>query len=480
MVSQIRIIFVLLIVFLANSMLYTAGASGGSHIRKTGEQPNIIFIMSDDQGYGDAGYMGHPVLQTPELDKMAETGLRFDRFYSASPFCSPTRASVITGRTPNRMGTFRWGNTIRPEERSVATLMRDAGYRTGFFGKWHLGSVRRGHPTGPDGHGFDYWYAAPNFYENDPMMSHMGTPVQVFGESSMVTVDLAIDYIREVSVSDQPFMVFIWFGAPHTPHDAIEELQELYPDQPESLRNFYGEITGIDRAVGRVRQELRDLGIAEQTMLMFSSDNGGIPDVGSELLNLRGRKGQVWEGGIRIPAVIEWPGKIKPQISDMPASTVDLFPTFLDIAGVEIPDDRPLDGISLVPLLNGEMGTRSQPLGFYHYHDAEPRGMANAQIVNQLIAYRAAGGMGEINEGVMHGPGRWEEFDDYPGWAAWMDGNWKLHRTEEHEYKLFNLANDPGEEMNILDEHPDRAGRMKRELRDWKDSVIGSLRGEDY
>lgn len=444
-------------------------------------RPNIIFCMADDLGYGDVGYMGHPVLQTPELDEMAASGLRLDRFYSASPVCSPTRASVMTGRHPTRIGVFRWGNALRPQERTVATLLRDAGYRTGLFGKWHLGSVRKGRPTSPGAHGFDEWYAAPNFYLNNPWMSHNGKPVQLRGEGSMATAGVAVEFIRQAAANDEPFLAVIWFGSPHTPHEATEELRKLYPDQPEQLRNYYGEITGIDRAIGRLRSELRELGIAEDTLLMFTSDNGGRPRDGSELRNLRGHKAELWEGGIRVPAVIEWPGRLDHRISNVPAGSVDLFPTFLELAGVPVPTDRPLDGISLVPLLDGEMETRPKPLGFWHYQGAEAQGMASDEIVRELKAVLEAGGEGEVNEGILHGPDQpWEEFDDHPGHAAWMDNDWKLHRLPDHEFLLYNLADDPGERNNVIDEHPDRVEQMKRQLRDWEDSVIHSIRGGDY
>ncbi len=443
-------------------------------------RPNIIFAMTDDQGYGDVGYMGHKHLQTPVLDKMAEQGLRLDRFY-AHPRSSPTRASVLSGRHPNRSGVFTFGNALREQEHSVATALRDAGYRTGTFGKWHLGSVRAGQPTSPDGHGFDVWSAAPNFYENDPWFSRNGKAVQVQGEGSAVTVEEALPFIRESAKNDKPFFAMIWFGAPHTPHDATQELQDLYADLPDQLRNYYGEITGVDRAMGILRDELRELGIEQNTVVIFTSDNGGRPQDGAEHRGLRGAKAQVWEGGIRVPAVVEWPGRIESRISRVPAITVDLYPTFLELAGIEQPHNRPMDGLSLVPLFEGQMQCRPRALGFWEYMERSGRGMASDEILRNLYEQQQAGEPEDINEGLIYSPDlAYEEADDRPGHAAWIDNKWKLHRLPNGDHKLFHLIDDKGEQNNLADEHPRVFERMKQELAEWEQSVIQSMRGADY
>ncbi len=161
------------------------------------EPPNIVLCMADDQGWGDMAYNGHPVLKTPHFDAMAREALRFDRFYAAAPVCSPTRASVMTGRHPNRFGCFKWGHSLRPQEVTIAHTLKKAGYVTGHFGKWHIGSVCKGSPVNPGACGFDEWFSAPNFFDNDPIMSRQGVAVQTQGESSMVTVDAALDFIRK-------------------------------------------------------------------------------------------------------------------------------------------------------------------------------------------------------------------------------------------------------------------------------------------
>ena len=173
----------------------------------SGKLPNIILCMADDQGWGDMAYNGHPVLQTPNFDAMAAEAFRFDRFYAAAPVCSPTRGSVLTGRNPNRFGCFSWGRTLRPQEITIAEVLKEAGYVTGHFGKWHLGSVRMGSPVNPGASGFDEWLSAPNFFDNDPILSREGKAIQTKGESSMVTVDAAIKLLRKHRDSEKPLLL---------------------------------------------------------------------------------------------------------------------------------------------------------------------------------------------------------------------------------------------------------------------------------
>src|SRR5690606_31614514 len=200
------------------------------------------------------------------------------------------------------------------------------------------------------------------YYDNDPWMSHNGTPVRLQGESSDVTVELALDYIREAKERDEPFLVYICTGSPHLPHKAADYLKNLYPDQSEKMQHYLGEITGVDLAVGKVRNHLREWGLESETLFWFSSDNGGkLPQASNGVL--KQQKGTLYEGGIRIPALIEWPGTLQYRINTVPTATVDVFPTLLDLAGVG-PSTilHLLDGISLVPLLEGGMTSRPDPI----------------------------------------------------------------------------------------------------------------------
>ncbi len=248
---------------------------------KSKARPNFVLCMADDQGWGEVGYRpgGAPV-ETPALDEMAANGLRLDRFHAAAPVCSPTRGSVMTGRHPNRFGDFKWGYTLRPQEVTVAEVLRKAGYATGHFGKWHLGSMRADSPTSPGNSGFETWLSSPNFYDNSPLLSRNGTVVPTEGESSMVIVDAALDFIRDAKQDDRPFLAVVWFGSPHLPHQADPSTREPYAELPPAVQNYYGEITGIDRAMGRLRTQLRAQGLADETLVWYTSDNGPKPPKG--------------------------------------------------------------------------------------------------------------------------------------------------------------------------------------------------------
>ena len=239
-------------------------------------RPNIVLMMADDQGWGETGYNGHPHVQTPVLDEMSRTALRLDRFYAASPVCSPTRASVMTGRHANRSGAFAPNWSTRPEEITLAQILKQAGYRTGHFGKWHLGAVKQDSPLNPNRMGFDEYLSHDNFFEMDPPLSRNGAPPEIIkGESSEIVVAEAVNFTRKVQAEGKPFFVVIWFGSPHGPYSGKPEDVALYSKVPsEDMRRRFAEITAMDRAIGTYRQALRSLGVADTTLLWFNSDNG--------------------------------------------------------------------------------------------------------------------------------------------------------------------------------------------------------------
>ena len=451
------------------------------------ERPNFILCMADDQGWGDTGYNGHPLLKTPVMDEMARTGLRFDRFYAAAAVCSPTRGSVMTGRHPNRFGCFAWGHTLRPQEITIAEALKKAGYTTGHFGKWHIGSVRADGMASPGNSGFDEWFSSPNFYENNPLFSHNGKVIETKGESSDVTAGLAMDWIGKVAKGKKPFLAVVWFGNPHSPHVAVDKFKKIYSDQPDGVAHFFGEITAMDAALGKMRSGLRKLGIADNTVLWYCSDNGSLPKGSSG--GLRARKGSLYEGGIRVPAVLEWPARVKAnRITDINANTSDIYPTLLELADVALPKNQPrLDGISLAPLLRGQKQVRKQPMGFWTYHNRgygrHARRMLEALRQEQLDGnQQPAAPEGQI--------GHFHPADNLPGHSAWIEGDYKLHRipvkknATQFNYELYHLVNDPKESNNLLNEDKSRLakrfGRMKADLVTWQQSVINSLNGRDY
>lgn len=462
-----------------------AGEAGTRPAKPSAGRPNMILCMADDQGWGDVGYYGHPVLKTPQLDAMAAAGLRFDRFYAAAPVCSPTRGSVMTGRHPNRFGCFSWGYPLRPQEATVAEVLKASGYITGHFGKWHLGSVQKGSPVNPGSKGFEAWLSAPNFFDNDPILSREGVAVRMHGESSMVAMDAALEFIRRHAAGHQPFFAVIWFGSPHLPYKAGEHERTLYPDQDDKKRNYYGEISGIDRAMGKLRSELRALGVQENTIVWYCSDNGGLPAV--SVTGGRGGKGKIYEGGLRVPAILEWPARIpKPRVTQIPAGTVDIFPTLLDIAGVRQKDRRPLDGISLVPLIEDKMTARPKPIGFWDY---PTKGIPTPTDLwmSELLEAQKQGKNIRTEERLQMNAGkiaRQYPEDAFPGHAAWLDWPWKLHRIQSKEgtvrWELYNLADDPQESTDQSGLQPQRTAGMRPGLEKWLASVAASLNGRDY
>ena len=446
------------------------------------DRPNIILVMADDQGWGDVGYYGKSPVKTPVLDELAANNLRFDRFYAAAPVCSPTRGSVLTGRHPNRFACFTWGHSLRPQETTIAEAVKQAGYTTGHFGKWHLGSTRADSPVCPGQNGFDEWLSAPNFYENDPLMSHNGKVIATKGESSQVPVDYSLKFMKKAVAEDKPFLSVIWFGSPHSPHIAVDKFKQQYKDQPARQRDFLGEISGIDAAVGNLRKALRDMKIEENTVVWYTSDNGAL-SVGSTG-GLSGRKGNLLEGGIRVPAIIEWPSVItKPrQIMDM-CGTVDIYPTVLELAGVTVAKQAPLDGQSIVGLIKGERLPRKKPFGFWVY-PAKGRPMHS----RRMLAAQSA----EIENGKPV-PAKETEpnpsktggysYENLPGASVLLDGDWKLHRTPSKNaavYKLYNLKSDPVEKVDVSKQQAERTERMKKQLDQWRASVVNSLNGQDY
>ena len=425
------------------------------------------------------GYMGHKVLKTPVFDEMAKTGLRFDRFYAAAPVCSPTRASVLTGRHPNRMGCFQWGHTMRKHEITLAEALKNSGYATGHFGKWHLGSVRAGSEVAPGKNGFDEWVSAPNFYENHPLFSHNGKVIETEGESSAVTVDLALEWMAKVK--EKPFLSVIWFGNPHLPHVGTEKFIKSYGNENKAYANFYAEITAMDAAMGRLRQGIRKLGIADNTILWYCSDNGGLKP--NSMAGLSGKKGKLLEGGIRVPGILEWPAVIREnRITQVPANTVDIYPTILELSGVKHPAGQPtLDGVSLAELIHGKDFTRQKPMGFWSY-PARGRGMHARQILEALRKAQQSGSLLPVAKAGF--VDKQYPVDQLPGPSAWISGQWKLHRETSKKgttaYRLFNLAKDIQEEHDLSGKEPVRLERMKTELADWQESVIKSLNGADY
>jgi len=284
-----------------------------------------------------------------------------------------------------------------------------------------------------------------NYFDTDWTFSRKGEPVKTVGDGSDVIVGEALKFIAQAAGRKQPFLALIWFGSPHAPHRPLGEDLKAAGGSA-----YFGEIVGVDRGMGTLRSALRKLGIADNTILWFCSDNGGWIDPAKPNDNgvsggLHGRKGDMWEGGIRVPGLIEWPSRIKPPVvTEMPAGVIDIYPTIVDIVKVKVPNQvQPLDGISLVPLLDGQMKERPKPMGFWQY----------------------AGRMPAIN--TNSGP------------SAWSDNRYKLIKRGLN-YELYDLTADLSETTDLAARHPEIVTRMKAELEAWQQSVVRSYHGEDY
>jgi arylsulfatase A-like enzyme len=476
-----------------------AADKGGA--KSTGRRPNIVLIMSDDQGWGETSYNGHPHLKTPVLDEMASSGLRLDRFYAASPVCSPTRASVITGRHANRSGAFGAGWSIRPEEVTLAPLLKAAGYRTAHFGKWHVGAIKEGSPLSPNGLGFDESLSHDNFFEMNPELSRNGKPAErIEGEGSEVIVKESLRFARKVHGEDKPFFIVIWFGSPHSPYSSPEKDSAPYEKLGKELSWRFGEITAMDRAIGMFRQGLDAIEERNNTLLWFNSDNGmtiqGIPeDQRKHQYNghLRGHKATMYEGGLLVPGIIEWPTVIKePRSSPVPCVTSDILPTLLDILEITHPKaERPLDGISLKELVvEGTMQNRPAPIGFSGYdwksEQKNERWLADNSL-NEKITRTAA------KDGKMRALSNKKSYfknhkhpvakTQHNGSMAWIDNRYKLvlpKRKNARRYELYDLENDREESVDIASKHPEIVKTMRAELLAWQESVGRSLTGADY
>ena len=448
------------------------------------DRPNIVLCMADDQGWGDTAYNGHPLLKTPHLDNMAASGLRFDHFYAAAPVCSPTRGSVMTGRHPNRFGCFSWGRPLRPQEITIAERLKAAGYVTGHFGKWHLGSVLKDSPVNPGNSGFDHWLSAFNFYDNDPVLSQEGTAVKVEGESSIIAADAAISFIREQAKNSKPFLAVVWFGSPHSPHRAAAEDRAHYDG--ERAADWLGEITGLDRAVGNLRAALVDAGVSDNTLFWYTSDNGGLKTDSS---GGRGKKGAIYEGGLRVPAIIEWPSRItSPRVTQTPGNTVDIYPTVLELLEIT-PSNQPiLDGVSLVSVIDRKSDTRTKPMGFWKMNQGGISTPSDTWMREELAAQKAGKKYHDPSRLMSDAAEIKTQFprDEHAGHSAWLDWPWKLHRIEGKKksskvsWELYNLEDDPMETRNLAEAHPDRVESMRKGLDVWLRSVIDSLNGKDY
>jgi arylsulfatase A len=410
------------------------------------DKTNFIVILCDDLGYGDLGCFGHPKIKTPHLDKLATDGMRLTDCYAGAPVCSPSRAGLLTGRIPNRVGIYDWipqksPMHLRASEVTVATLLKQAGYQTCHVGKWHCnGMFNSSEQPQPGDHGYDHWFATQNnaapTHKNPTNFVRNGKRVgPTEGYSSQVIVDEAMSWLTQCDKS-KPFLLMVWLHSPHETIATASSFVEPYlagAETPEQAE-YFGNVSQVDHEVGRLLKSLDDGGLRDNSLVFFSSDNG--PETlnrykGSERSYgspqpLRGMKLHLYEGGIRVPGIVRWPQRIKPgQTSHEPVVSYDLLPTFCQIAGVTLPADRVLDGSSVLPLLTGEPIQRSKPL--YWQYD------------------RAIGG---------------------PNRVALRDGDWKLLADATlSKFELYDLKTDRSETRNLAASEPAKLDELAAKMR---------------
>lgn len=403
-------------------------------------RPNIVVLLTDDLGYGDLGCFGHPRIKTPNLDQLARDGLKLTCCYAGAPVCSPSRAALFTGRNPNRLGIRDWipqgsGIFLPRTEVTIAQRLKAAGYMTCLSGKWHLNSKFDGMEPTPGDFGFDHWFAtqnnaAPNHANPTNFVRNRRRVGALNGNSSSLIMDEGLKFLE--GVGDGGFALFVCFHAPHEIVAAPDQFTSIYADVPdETKRIYYGSVSFVDHEVGRLLKTLADRKLRNNTLVLFTSDNG--PETLHRYQTathshgtagpLRGMKLSMHEGGYRVPGILNWPGHTKPgSVSDEPVAFYDLLPTLCAVAGVEPPTDRPLDGTNVLPVLEGRKVVRNVPL-YWQYDKAQQS----------------------------------------PWKLALRHGEWKLLADEKLEkLALYNLVTDPGETTDLADKQPDRV----RELRE--------------
>lgn len=431
------------------AVVLLAGAAATSSLQAQTERPNVVFIMTDDVGYGDIGSYGGPDIRTPHIDRLARDGAMFTDFYANAPVCTPTRAGFVTGRYQQRVGLERPlsgpgrvnGLGLAANGRTLPQLLKDNGYATGLIGKWHLGYEP---DQSPNAHGFDYFFGFRSGYVD--YYQHTGgggfedlweneQQIVVEGYMTDLITGRSVDFIRRNA--DRPFFLSVQYNAAHWPYQR--------PDMPSVSRNnaahlqphsedtstredYVAMLERADQGIGIIVQAIADAGLAENTLLVFTNDNGG--EWLSRNAPLFNRKGTVWEGGIRVPAIMKWPGVIPAgRVTDQVGITMDVTATILAVTATPIPADLDLDGINLLPILTGE--------------SAE---------VERTLFWRATGGVHR----------------------AVRSGDWKLVIEDliwGRASFVFNVRTDVGERNDMANIRQDVARRLRGLLDDWEADV---------
>lgn len=429
---------------LRRSFLASAASAAPALLSAKTKRPNVLVILTDDQGYGDLSLHGNPVLKTPHMDRIGREGVQFTQFH-VSPVCSPTRSSFMTGRYNYRtrvVDTYIGRSLMDPGEVTVARMLGGAGYRTGIFGKWHLGD---NYPLRATDHGFQEalllhggGLAQPADAPGskgyfDPILWHNNQPVRTKGYCTDVITAAAIRFMEDNR--RHPFFTYVAVNAPHDPLLVEDRYVKPYRDAgvPENTAKVYGMLANLDENVGKLLDSLTNLGLERDTMVIFFTDNG--PYGARYNAGMRGAKGTVYEGGIRVPCFLRWPGVVKPgSTTDRLAAHIDLTPTILDACGVRKPDSVKFDGRSLLPLARGQNANWPDRTLFFQWHRGdEPQPFRDCAARNQ---------------------------------------RWKLVNGKA----LYDLESDPAEAKDVAADHPDIVAGLRAAYETWFRDV-SSTRG---
>ena len=420
---------------------------------KNNNSPNIIFILTDDLGYGDLSSYGSETIKTTNIDKLAEDGVKLTSYYAAQPVCSASRAAILTGAYANRIGIYNaFGPTsdsgINSNEYTLAEMLKDNGYETGIFGKWHLGSKKEFFPTN---HGFDEFYGIlysndmwrwhpenPEGYPQDLLLYRNENPLKEIIDQSNLTKDITTESINFIEKNkDNSFFLYIAHPQPHVPLFVSEDFEDL------TGNGLYADvITEIDYSVGRVLDKIEESGLTENTIVVFTSDNGPWLSYGDHSGSsgiYREGKGTTWEGGVRVPGIIKFPHGLKPSIIDEPVMAIDWMPTFANITRSKLSQNK-IDGKDIWPLLSGEVKqTPHQELYFYHR-------------VNELHSIR-------MNNWKIQFSRTYRSLNGRAGGKDGIPVKYDMNLIEKNE--LYNLKDDPQEKINVYDSFPEIAKKME-------------------
>ena len=455
---------------LLNSIAIGAGALGlgriadltpafGARAAKSGitNRPNFLFILADDLGWSQIGCYGSNYYETPNIDRLAREGMRFTDAYAACPVCSPTRASIMTGKYPARLhltdfiagGSFpyekynqpEWQKYLPLEEVTIAEVLKTAGYATASFGKWHLSIDKKppkSLPFNPDKQGFDEYYVTykPSSKTDPESDAHN---VEAITQKSLEFMERH---------KDEPFFLYVPHNTIHAPVLGKKKLVQKYKNKPGSDLPQNNPVLGamieeLDKSTGRLLKKLDELKIADKTIVIFFGDNGGLERYAKQT-PLRSGKANLYEGGIREPLIVRWPGVVKPgSTCSEPVTSVDFFPTFLEIVGMKDQAKKPIDGVSLVPVLNqsGTLNRRAIYWHYPHYHSS------------------SIGPCGAIRAG------------DYK-LIEWFD---ESICGPGNEFELYNLKEDIGEQNNLAKKMPERVEQLKKMLYNWRSKVSAQI-----